>query len=412
MVKVKHLVTLILIVVVLMVLIVMTIVPVAENITLGLDLQGGFEVLYKAEAQNETVVSHKALTETAAALERRIDVLGVSETTITIEGEDRIRVQLAGVTDQDDARELLGKPAYLTFRNSDGEILLDGTDLVVGGAGIDFDNNGNQIVVLKLKDPDKFRDITTQYLRQPIAIYLDEDLITAPIVESVIASGNAIITGQDSVEEARRLADLLNAGALPLELTEMQAQSVGATLGMKALELTVIAGIIGSIIVLIYMIAYYRVPGLIAVFSLAVYLYIVLLIFWQLDVTLTLSGIAALVLGVGMAVDANILTYERVREELKTGKTLLSSVRAGSRRSLVTIIDANITTIIAAVVLFIFSASSGSVRGFAITLIISILVSMVTAVYGSRLMLNLLVKSNAVTNPRAYGVKEEDISEL
>lgn len=412
MVNVKQLVTLILIVAVLTVLIVMTIVPVAQTITLGLDLQGGFEVLYRAETQLGEQVTHKALTETAAALERRVDVLGVSETTITIEGEDRIRVQIAGVTDQDDAREVLGKPAKLTFRNSDGDILLDGTELVVGGAGVDFDNVGNQIVVLKLKDPNKFKEITTEYYQQVMPIYLDEDLITAPVIKSVITSGDAIITGQESVEEAQRLADLLNAGALPLELTEMQAQSVGATLGMKALELTVIAGIIGSILVLIYMIAYYRVPGIIASFSLIVYLYIVLLIFWQLDVTLTLSGIAALVLGVGMAVDANILTYERIREELKTGKTLLSSVRAGSRRSLVTIVDANITTIIAAVVLFIFSASSGSVRGFAITLIISILVSMVTAVYGSRIMLNLLVKSNVVTNPRAYGVKEEDISEL
>lgn len=412
MINVKQLVALALIVVLLTALIVLTIVPVAKNITLGLDLQGGFEVLYRAEAQNGEVITHKALTETAAALERRIDVLGVSETTITIEGEDRIRVQLAGVTDQADAREVLGKPAKLTFRNAAGDILLDGTELVVGGAGLDFDNLGNQVVVLKLKDADKFRDITKKYLHQVMAIYLDEDLITAPVIESVITSGNAIITGKSTVEEAQRLADLLNAGALPLELTEMQAQSVGATLGMKALELTIIAGIIGSIIVLLYMIAYYRVPGLIASFSLVVYLYIVLLIFWQLNVTLTLSGIAALVLGVGMAVDANILTYERVREELKTGKSLLSSVRAGSRRSLVTIVDANITTILAAVVLFIFSASSGSVRGFAITLIISILVSMLTAVYGSRFLLNLLVKSNAVTNPRAYGVKEEDISAL
>jgi protein-export SecD/SecF family membrane protein len=412
MVQVKQLVGLILIVVLLSVLIVMTIVPVLNNITLGLDLQGGFEVLYVASDLSGEKVSHNALKETAAALERRIDVLGVSETTITLEGTDRIRVQLAGVTDQDEAREVLGKPAKLTFRNTAGDILMDGTDLAVGGAKVDFDNLGNQVVVLKLLDANKFRDITAEYIGKKIGIFLDEDLIQDPRVETVITSGSAIITGQKSVEEAQRLADLLNAGALPLELKELQAQSVGATLGMKALELTVKAGIIGSILVLIYMIFYYRVPGLIACFSLIVYLYIVLLVFWQLGVTLTLSGIAALVLGVGMAVDANILTYERIREELKMGKSLLSAVRAGSRRSFVTIVDANITTILAAVVLYIFSQSSGSVRGFAITLIVSILVSMVTAVYGSRVLLNLLVKSNLVTSPRAYGVKEEEISEL
>ncbi len=412
MVQVKQLVGLILIVLVITVLIVMTIVPVLSNITLGLDLQGGFEVLYVASDLSGDKVSHDALKETAAALERRIDVLGVSETTITLEGTDRIRVQLAGVTDQDEAREVLGKPAKLTFRNSAGDVLMDGTELAVGGAKVDFDNLGNQVVVLKLLDANKFRDITAEYIGKRIGIYLDEDLIQDPRVESVITSGSAIITGQRSVEEAQRLADLLNAGALPLELTELQAQSVGATLGMKALDLTVKAGVIGTILVLIYMIFYYRVPGLIASFTLAVYLYIVLLIFWQLGVTLTLSGIAALVLGVGMAIDANILTYERIREELKLGKSLLSSVRAGSRRSFITIVDANITTILAAIVLYAFSQSSGSVRGFAITLIVSILVSMVTAVYGSRLLLNLLVKSNLVTSPRAYGVKEEEISEL
>ncbi|MGD9677270.1 MAG: protein translocase subunit SecD [Vulcanibacillus sp.] len=412
MLRLNRLIGLIVIVVVLSILMIATIGDLLENITLGLDLQGGFEVLYQTSTVNGEEVTSEALKETAAAIERRIDVLGVSETTISIEGSDRIRIQLAGVTDQDAARELLGKPARLTFRSPDNEILMDGSDLEQGGASVDFDSLGQPEVVLKLKDPNKFKEITTEYLGKQIGIYLDEDRITNPKVENVISSGNAVITGQENVQEAQGLADLLNAGALPLELEEIQAQSVGASLGMKALESTLKAGIIGAIIILLFMIFYYRIPGIIASFSLLLYVYFILVIFWQLHVTLTLSGIAALVLGMGMAVDANIITYERIKEELRSGKSLQSSLRSGSRRSFTTIIDANLTTIIAAAVLYFYSVSSGSVRGFAITLIVSIIVSLFTAVYGSRLLLNLFVKSNVLTKTWAYGVKEEEIGEL
>nr|WP_084024412.1 protein translocase subunit SecD [Vulcanibacillus modesticaldus] len=410
MIRLNRLLGFIAIIVVLTVLMIATIKPVLNNITLGLDLQGGFEVLYQAIPTDGQEITTQALKETAAAIDRRIDVLGVTEPRIEIEGTDRIRIQLAGVPDQDAARELLGKPAKLTFRNVNNEILLDGSDLVEGGASVDLDKIGRPVVVLKLKDADKFRDITAKYIGQSIGIYLDEELITNPVVNQVISTGDAIITGQETVEEAQELADLLNAGALPLDLKELQSQSVGATLGMKALELTIKAGIIGAIFVLLFMIFYYRVPGIIASYALVVYVYLILVLFWLLHVTLTLPGIAALVLGVGMAIDANIITYERIKEELKSGKSLLSSVRAGSRRSLSTIIDANITTILAAIVLYIFGTSL--IRGFAITLIVSIIVSLITAVYGSKLLLNLFVKSNLVTNPRAYGVKEEEISEL
>lgn len=383
---------------------------IVKNITLGLDLQGGFEVLYQAYPTSGQEITSESLKETAASIEKRISYLGVKEPEIQIEGTDRIRVKLAGVEDQDAARELLGKPAKLTFRNANNEILLDGNDLVPGGAKVDYDEMGMPVVAIELKDAKKFEDITREYIGQPLGIYLDEEVITAPIVNSVIGGGTAIITGQESLEEAKELAALLNAGALPLELKEIQSQSVGASLGMKALDLAVKAGIIGAIIVLLFMIIYYRLPGLIASFSLIVYIYLVLFVFWQLGVTLTLPGIAALILGIGMAVDANIITYERIKEELRSGKSILSSVRSGSSRSLSTIMDANITTIIAAIVLFIFG--SGSIQGFAITLIVSILVSFITAVFGSRYLLNLFVKSNLVSKPWYYGVKEEEISEL
>ena len=401
---------LLIIVLALSILIILTVSPVLKNITLGLDLQGGFEVLYQAKTPNGEEITSKGLSDTAAALEKRVSVIGVAEPSIEIESGNRIRVELAGVKDQDAARDLLGKPAKLTFRNSAGEILLDGTDLVQGGAKLDYDQINRPVVVLELKDAGKFRDITTEYYGQPIAIYLDEKMITNPTVEHIISSGVATITGQRTIDEAQELVDLLNAGALPLELEEIESRSVGASLGMKALELAVKAGIIGSVLILLFMIFYYRIPGIIASFSLIVYLYLILVVFQGMHVTLTLPGIAALILGVGMAVDANIITYERVKEELRSGKSLLSAIRAGSKRSLSTIMDANITTIIAAVVLFIFG--SGPIQGFAITLIVSIVVSLITAVFGSRMLLNLFVRSNLATKPWGYGVKEEEISEL
>ncbi|TCS83834.1 SecD/SecF fusion protein [Tepidibacillus fermentans] len=385
---------------------------VVRHITLGLDLQGGFEVLYQASPLEGEKVTSQGLKDTVRAIERRINVLGVTEPEINIEGQDRIRVKLAGVTNQDAARELLGKPARLTFRNVNNEILLDGKDLVQGGAKVDVDTQTNQPVVqLKLKDANKFRDITSKYLGQPIGIYLDEDLITNPTVQSVITTGTAVITGQESVEKAQELADLLNAGALPLQLKEIQSQSVGASLGMQALQLGVKAGIIGTVLILLFMILYYRLPGFIASFTLVFYIYLILVVFWQMHVTLTLPGIAALVLGIGMAVDANIISYERIKEELRAGRSLMSAIRVGYQRSFATILDSNLTTIIAALVLFIIG-EFGQIKGFAITLIVSILVSMVTAVFGARLLINLFVKSNLTSKTWLFGVKEAEIREL
>ncbi|MFV9510926.1 protein translocase subunit SecD [Tepidibacillus sp. LV47] len=412
MVRWSKLIALIVIIVSLSLLMVFTSGYIVRHITLGLDLRGGFEVLYQALPLDGEKVTKQALKDTVRAIDRRVNVLGVTEPDITIEGQDRIRVKLAGVTNQDAARELLGKPARLTFRNANNEILLDGKDLVEGGAKVDVDPQTNlPVVQLKLKDAAKFRDITSKYLGQPIGIYLDEDLITDPVVNAVITNGTAIITGQESVEKAQELADLLNAGALPLQLKEIQSQSVGASLGMQALQLGVKAGIIGTALILLFMILYYRLPGFIASFSLVFYIYLILVVFWQMKVTLTLPGIAALVLGIGMAVDANIISYERIKEELRNGRSVMSAIRVGYQRSLATILDANLTTIIAALVLFIIG-EFGQIKGFATTLIVSILVSMVTAVFGSRWLINLFVKSNLTSKPWLFGVKEAEIREL
>jgi preprotein translocase subunit SecD len=384
---------------------------IVKDIKLGLDLKGGFEILYEAVPIDKGgEVTPDLLKQTALNLEQRINKHGVAEPEITIEGQDRIRVTVAGVADQSQLRKVLKTPATLTIRDEQGNILLNGKDFIENAASIGYDENNRPLVVIKMKDADKFAKITEKYLGQPLAIFLDEDLITAPVVQSVISAGEATITGQESLAEAKNLADTINLGALPLTLKEKSSNSVGATLGLLSLEQSLQAALIGSILVLLFMIIFYRLPGLVANVTLLVYVYLVLLVFTWMNVTLTLPGIAAIVLGVGMAVDANIITYERIKEEIRSGKSLLSSLKAGSRRSLATILDANITTIIAAGVLFYFG--TGAIKGFAITLIMSILMSILTNVFFSRFLLNLVIRSNIVKKPWYFGVKEDQISEL
>lgn len=379
-----------------------------DNITLGLDLQGGFEVLYEAAPGQK--VNTQILKDTAAALNTRIDVLGVTEPDITVEPPNRIRIQLAGVKDKNKAREMLGKQAKLTFRDASGKVLLSGSDLKENGAKVDYDQMGLPVVTLQLKDPDKFTNITRQNLGKPIPIYLDEQQLSAPVVQQVITGGTAQITGQENVEEAQQLADLLNAGAIPLKLNEVQSFAVDASLGDDSLKDSVVAGAYAVIAIFIFMIGFYRLPGLVSVVTLISYSYLLLLTFMVMGATLTLPGIAAFILGIGMAVDANILMNERIREELRIGKSIKAAVRLGSKRSFLTIFDANITTIIAGVVLFIFGTAA--VKGFSVSLIAGILVSFLTAVALSRMMMNLIIRSNLVKNPVLFRVREDEISDL
>lgn len=402
-----------LLVVAMLVIVALTGKQVANRITLGLDLQGGFEVLYEAKPLDKgQKITASTMGDAAQALSRRIDVLGVSEPQITVEGNDRLRVQLAGVTDPDKAREILGKPAVLTFRAPDGKkVLMRGTDLKEGGASQDYNENGQPVVSVKFKDPKKFAKYTKEYLGQPMPIYLDqEQLSDPPVIRDVITGGNAQISGNFTTEKAKELADLLNAGALPVNLKEKQSFAVDSTLGKESLMKSLEASFYALLIIFIFMIGYYRLPGLVAVITLISYGYLVLLIFSLLHVTLTLPGIAAFILGVGMAVDANILMYERIKDEIRHGKSVPSAFKYGSRRSFLTIFDANITTVIAAGVLFYFGTSA--VRGFSVSLITGIIVSFLTAVGFSRILLNLLVKSNMFRHPKWFGVKEGEIGEL
>ncbi|MEK4714489.1 protein translocase subunit SecDF [Sporosarcina sp. FSL K6-5500] len=396
--------------------------PVVNDVKLGLDLQGGFEVLYQVKPLKDDApkITEEMVKDTANALRNRVDVLGVSEPSIQIESGNRIRVQLAGVEDQESARELLSTQANLTFRDADDNLLLDGNDLKEGKAKANFGENGNPVVTLEMKSPTKFGEVTTLISQKKpenvMVIWLDfvegEDsfraevtkekpkFVSAPYVANPINSSDVEISGSFSLEETKNLAGILNAGALPVHLEEVYSTSVGAQFGEQALNKTIFAGIIGISLIFLFMLVYYRLPGLVAVITLTVYIFIILLVFTLINGVLTLPGIAALMLGVGMAVDANILMYERIREELRVGKSVKTSFMAGAKNSFTAILDANITTLLAAVVLFIFGTSS--VKGFATILIISILASFLTAVWGSRILLGLLVDSGAFDGKTAW----------
>lgn len=386
-----------------------------QDVKLGLDLKGGYEVLYKATPfEGGAEVTPETLKETAKGLQQRIDKEGLTEPDITPEGKDRIRVKLPGVESEDDeVLKMLSEPINLTFRAPNGEVMLTGTDFVENGAGLAYDNLNNPIVTIKLKDAKKFGDVTTKLVGQPMSIYLDEELISSPMVNEPINSDSATITlgnGPDVLEEAKDLRDKINMGSLPLKLEALYTNSVGAKLGMESLKDTVTAGVLGSLIVLVFMIIIFRIPGFVAAITIITYAWMLILVQNLLNTTLTLPGIAAFVLGVGMAVDANIITAERIKEEIRSGKSVLSSLKSGSKNSFRTVMDANITGIIAAAVLYFIG--DGAIKGFALTMIFSILVSIVTNIYFARFLLNLLVRSNKFVKPGFYGVKESEIREL
>nr|WP_106780106.1 protein translocase subunit SecDF [Lysinibacillus timonensis] len=407
-----------------------TVKGVLSDVKLGLDLQGGFEVLYQVEPLNGEKITPDILTDTTTALSNRIDQFGVSEPSIQVEGEDRIRVQLAGIEDQSSARELLSSTANLTFRDVNDNILLDGTDLKEGGAAASFNNQNNPIVTLTLKDAAKFAEVTRQVSSMPagqnlLVVWLDfeegvdsyeqevlkpadqQKFVSAASVDEVLNTTEVMITGNFTVQETKDFASVLNAGALPVKLTEIYSTSVGAQFGEQALNSTIFASIIGVVLIFVFMLFYYRLPGFISIITLSVFTFLVLWVFTSINAVLTLPGIAALVLGIGMAVDANILTAERIREELRVGRSVKEAYNLGSKQSLSAIIDAQLTTLLAAVVLFYFGTSS--VKGFATTLMISIVLSFVTAVWLSRVLLGFLVRSGYFDNPFFYGVKKSKI---
>lgn len=385
---------------------------VASRITLGLDLKGGFEILYEVEPlEASQKVDTELLKATAQMVEKRINIGGVAEPEVNIELPNRVRVKIASQSaDQDKLRDLIGKPAVLTFRDETGKVLLRGSDLAPGGATVGFGDLKEPLVIVKFKDAKKLEDVTRSLIQKRMPIFLDENLLTNPVVQQAIPSGSAQITGNYTVEEAQETADILNAGAMPAKLVEKQVTSVGASLGSLALQKTLYAGYIGGAAILLFMLLVYRMPGVIANITLAAFIYLCLVVLDWMNATLTLPGIAGFILAVGMAVDANIITYERIQEEIRSGKTILSAFRSGQRRSFVTIIDSHVTTLIATAVLFYFGTSS--IQGFAIILAMTLIVSLITNVFGSRLLLWMLIRANMFKKPFWYGVKESEIGEL
>ncbi|MFG1584540.1 protein translocase subunit SecDF [Staphylococcus aureus] len=410
---------------------------VIKNVNLGLDLQGGFEVLYQVDPLNKgDKIDKKALQSTAQTLENRVNVLGVSEPKIQVEEPNRIRVQLAGVTDQNEARKILSSQANLTIRDVEDKVKLSGSDIKQGSAKQEFKQETNQpTVTFKVKDKNKFKKVTEEISKKRdnvMVVWLDfkkgdsykkeaqkknPKFISAASVDQPINSDSVEISGgfkgQEGVKKAKQIAELLNAGSLPVDLKEIYSNSVGAQFGQDALDKTVFASFIGVALIYLFMLGFYRLPGLVAIIALTTYIYLTLVAFNFISGVLTLPGLAALVLGVGMAVDANIIMYERIKDELRIGRTIKQAFSKANKSSFLTIFDSNLTTVIAAAVLFFFGESS--VKGFATMLLLGILMIFVTAVFLSRFLLSLLVSSNIFKNQFwLFGVKKNkrhDINE-
>ncbi|WP_434656228.1 protein translocase subunit SecD [Thermoanaerobacterium thermosaccharolyticum] len=375
--------------------------PVQDSIRLGLDLRGGVYVLEQAEGK----VTQDAMTRAISIIRNRVDSLGVSQPLIVQQGSNRIRIEIPGVNDPDQVISYLGQTAQLKFVGPDGKVILTGADVKDSKAVYQTSQTGVQepVVTLDLnsKGAKAFADATGKFVGQQIAIVLDDKTISAPRVDAVITDGNAVIQGMKDFNEAKNLANLIRAGALPVTLKQVEYSSVGATLGPSALKASEAAGLYGLIIVLLFMIAFYRLPGLIADIALGIYILINFIVYALLHVTLDLPGIAGMLLSIGMAVDANIIIFERMKEEMRAGKSIRASLDAGFRKAFVAVFDSNITTLIAAFVLFFMGA--GTVKGFALTLIIGVISSMFTAITVSRFLLKSIVETEFTKNIRVYG---------
>lgn len=379
--------------------------PLAKQLEkrLGLDLKGGVHVVYEAVPSPGSPVTPDSITRLIGIFRNRIDALGVAEPIIQKEGTRRVVVELPGVKNPEEVVSMLPRTAHLEFKTEDGKTVLTGKYLQDARAQLNQNNEPEVALKFNKEGAKIFGEVTTANVNKRIAIYLDGKLLTNPIVEEPITGGEAVIHGgYKTLEEAQHDAVLLRSGALPVKVKLLEKRSVGPLLGKDSLERSVRAGIIGLALVFIFMIAYYRVPGIVANLSLIVYTLIVAGIFVLIKATLTLPGIAGFILSIGMAVDSNILIYERLKEELRAGKTLLAAFDAAFHHAMRTILDCNANTLIGAGVLYYFG--TGPIRGFAVTLAIGVLTSLFTAVTFTRFVLHLLVRSRLVLSPKAYGV--------
>lgn len=362
--------------------------PLDKNINLGLDLQGGSHIVLECVDSPNAPVDSDAVNRVIEIITNRINPEGVKEPVIQRQGERRILVQLPGMDDPQEAEGLIGKTALLEFKDQNGETLLTGAYLKT--AKTSFDRFGRPNVILEFDEEGArlFEQATTKNVGKILAITLDGQEISTPVVQEPIPSGEASIVGQFSVEDAQRLALLLRSGALPVEVKILENRSIGPTLGRDSINRSLKAGIVGLFLILIFMVVIYKWFGLVADLALLICMLLMMGGLAILNATLTLPGIAGIVLTIGMAVDANILIFERIKEELQMDKTFRASIEAGFSKAFVAIFDANVTTLIAAIALLYFG--SGPIRGFAVTLSIGIVVSMFTALVVTKLVLELL----------------------
>lgn len=375
--------------------------PLALSIKQGLDLQGGTHVVLEAVDTPEAKVDEDAVQRVVKIVEHRINDLGLTEPIIQRQGDRRIIVELPGINDPDKAIELIGKTAMLEFKDVTGTTVMTGTDLKNAQAQIEQSNKN--VVALEFSDEGakKFADLTTKNVGKPISILLDKQVLTSPVVQEPITGGKAQITGSKTLEEAQNLAILLRSGSLPVKVEVMETRTVGPTLGMDSKEKSKTAFAIGISAIVLFMLFFYRLSGFVANISLALYVMLLLFGLKSLNATLTLPGIAGIILSIGMAVDANVLIFERFKEEYRSGKTLRAAMDAGFNRAFSSIIDSNVNTLLAAVVLFFLG--TGPVKGFAITLGLGIILSMFTAITVTRFLLKMLISANLVKSGKIFG---------
>ena len=374
--------------------------PVSGAISLGLDLRGGVSTEYRVT--DTTVDNYDSLLDgTVAALRSRLTSAGFTEANVAVQGSDRILVEIPDVDDPEEVASIIGTPAHLEFRDPDGNVVIEGKDIT--SCGVTYANEAQTrygvSFVLSAEGKEAFAEATRQNIGKSISIYLDDELVSSPTVDEAITGGSGVIssgsdssseTSEESYKWASNLAMLIQSGALPLDIEEVETRAISATLGIEAVDGAVLAGVIGLALVLIFMLVMYRLPGVAADMALLIYVLIVFYVMAIIGVQLTLQGIAGILLGIGMAVDANVVIFERFREELKSGRTLENAVRFGFKNAGRAVADSNITTLIAAIVLMIFG--TGTIKGFATTLLISVLASLFTAVVVTRWLLNLICK--------------------
>ena len=372
--------------------------PWGDAISLGLDLRGGVYTVYQAENNGDPDFDTK-MESTVSILTSRLTRQGFTEATVTRQGSDRIRVEIPNVSDPNQILTIIGTPAQLYFVDESGNNLMEGA--MVKNAQAAQDQDGKPCIAFELTDEGAkiFAEATAANLGKTISITLDGETISRATVNTVIAGGKGEITGNFTADEAKNLATLILSGALPLNLTQLEVSAISATLGVEALDRAIQAGIIGVALVMLFMLFRYRLCGLVADIALTIYIMIVVLLLALTGAQLTLPGVAGIILGIGMAVDANVVIFERIREEVKNGRPIGSAVRKGFSNALSAIIDSNVTTIIAAVVLYAFG--TGSVRGFALTLGIGVATSLVTAVFVTHKLLDIFADLG-IKNQKLY----------